>query len=70
MVVDHGNVQLSGVGGLEAALADLVKKRVKRHDGETRHMPPEFIKGHNDVAPAFLNYLGSLVGRVPAVEVI
>lgn len=30
----HGNIQLSGVGGLGDALADLVKKRVKRKDGK------------------------------------
>lgn len=30
----HGNIQLSGVGGLGDALSDLVKKRVKRKDGK------------------------------------
>lgn len=138
----HGNIQLSGVGGLADALADLVKKNVKtpsgkqarvRADtfgylqrcwpvasevdakearaaarfavklarqghasgsvaivrtsskpyrsafkrielaevaGKTRHMPPEFIRGHNDVSPSFLAYLRPLVGRVPSVEVL
>jgi 6-phosphofructokinase 1 len=30
----HGNIQLSGVGGLGDALADLVKRRVKKADGK------------------------------------
>ncbi|MFN7021136.1 MAG: diphosphate--fructose-6-phosphate 1-phosphotransferase [Phycisphaerales bacterium] len=133
----HGNIQLSGVGGLGDALANLVKKRVRRPDGKpprvradtfgylqrcwpdpspvdarearavgrfaaglaargaasgsvaivrakgrqykavfervelaevagkTRHMPPEFLQGRNDVSPAFLRYAASLVGPLP-----
>lgn len=135
----HGNIQLSGVGGLGDALADLVKKRVKRPDGKpprvradtfgylqrcwpdpspvdareargagrfavrlaaqghrsasvaiervsdrpyraafkrlevsdvaakTRHLPPEFIAGTNDVTPACIKYLAPLVGKLPEV---
>lgn len=133
----HGNIQLSGVGGLGDALANLVKKRVRRADGKpprvradtfgylqrcwpdpspvdarearavgrfaaglavkgaasgsvaivrakgrqykavfervdlaevagkTRHMPPEFLHGRNDVSPAFLRYAAPLVGPLP-----
>jgi len=132
----HGNVQLSGVGALGDALADLIKKNLKvngkaprvRADtfgylqrcwpdpspidqkeargaakfavrlaakgepsasvailrtsnkpyksafkqieladvaAKTRHMPPEFIGGHNDVTPAFLKYVRPLVGPLP-----
>jgi len=133
----HGNVQLSGVGGLGDALADLVKKRVRNKDGKaprvradtfgylqrcwpdpspvdarearaaaafavslakaghasgsvalvrtsdkpykckykrveladvaakTRHLPHEFIAGHNDVTPALVKYLRPLVGNLP-----
>ncbi len=39
------------------ALADVAAK--------TRHMSPEFLKGANDVTPAFLEYLRPLVGELP-----
>ncbi|MEM7621956.1 MAG: 6-phosphofructokinase [Planctomycetota bacterium] len=32
---------------------------------KTKHMPPEFIKGHNDVTDAFLNYCRPLIGQMP-----
>jgi 6-phosphofructokinase 1 len=32
---------------------------------KTRHMPPEFLKGHNDVSQAFLDYARPLVGELP-----
>jgi ATP-dependent phosphofructokinase / diphosphate-dependent phosphofructokinase len=133
----HGNVQLSGVGALGDALAELVKKRIRTHAGKqprvradtfgylqrcwpdrspvdareardaaraavrlaarghasgsvaiirksnrpykveyqrielrevaarTRHMPPEFIEGENNVSRAFVEYLRPLVGELP-----
>jgi len=36
--------------------------------GKTRHMPPEYIKGTNDVAPSFLDYVRPLVGDLPVCE--
>jgi 6-phosphofructokinase 1 len=32
---------------------------------KTRHMPPEFIKGTNDVSAKFLDYGRPLVGKLP-----
>lgn len=32
---------------------------------KTRHMPPEFIDGHNNVTKAFLDYVEPLVGKLP-----
>jgi 6-phosphofructokinase 1 len=133
----HGNVQLSGVGALGDALADLIKKNVKTPSGKaprvradtfgylqrcwpdsspidqkeargaakfavkqamkgdesgsvaivrvsskpyksafkaieladvaakTRHMPPEFIDGHNNVTRKFIEYIKPLVGKLP-----
>lgn len=135
----HGNVQLSGVGGLGDGLSDLVKKHVKTSSGKaprvradtfgylqrcwpdasvidqkeargaakfavklaqqgvasasvaivrksskpyksefkrieltdvaakTRHMPPEFIDGSNNVTKKFIDYITPLVGTLPAV---
>lgn len=135
----HGNVQLSGVGGLGDGLAELVKKNVKTKSGKaprvradtfgylqrcwpdpspvdakearaaakfavslamkgersasvaivrksskpyksemkmikltdvaakTRHMPPEFLAGTNDVSAKFVQYLEPLVGPLPEV---
>ncbi len=34
---------------------------------KTRHMPAEFIKGHNDVTDAFLDYCRPLVGELPTL---
>jgi 6-phosphofructokinase 1 len=39
-------------------------RRVAR---ETRPMEPEFLRGDNDVAPAFLDYVRPLVGELPAL---
>lgn len=133
----HGNVQLSGVGGLGDGLSDLVKKHVKTSSGKaprvradtfgylqrcwpdaspidqkeargaakfavklamkgehsgsvaiirlknkpyksdfkqiqltdvaakTRHMPPEFISGTNDVSKKFIEYITPLLGKLP-----
>ncbi|MBM4109157.1 MAG: diphosphate--fructose-6-phosphate 1-phosphotransferase [Phycisphaerae bacterium] len=35
---------------------------------KTRHMPPEFIDGHSNVAKAFLDYARPLVGELPLME--
>ena len=44
-------------------------KRIELRDvaGKTRHMPPEFIKGHCDVTPAFVEYCRPLVGPLPTM---
>jgi 6-phosphofructokinase 1 len=33
--------------------------------GKTRHMPPEFISGHNNVSDAFIRYCAPLIGELP-----
>jgi 6-phosphofructokinase 1 len=45
-------------------------KRVNLADvaGKTRHMPAEFIDGHNNVTAAFLDYARPLVGELPLME--
>ena len=35
---------------------------------KTRHMPPEFFKGTNDVTPACIAYMKPIVGSLPVVE--
>ena len=35
--------------------------------GKTRRMPAEFIRGHNDVSAAFLDYCRPLVGALPVM---
>ncbi|QOJ00402.1 MAG: 6-phosphofructokinase [Phycisphaeraceae bacterium] len=35
---------------------------------KTRHMPPEFIQGHNNVSRAFIEYCLPLVGPLPGFE--
>lgn len=42
-------------------------KPIELHEvaAKTRHMPPEFIQGHNNVSPAFLKYVRPLVGPLP-----
>lgn len=35
--------------------------------GKTRHMPPEFLEGHNNVSRAFVEYCKPLVGPLPVM---
>ncbi|GAB4384728.1 MAG: 6-phosphofructokinase [Phycisphaerales bacterium] len=35
---------------------------------KTRHMPPEFLEGHNNVSQAFMDYCRPLVGDLPLYE--
>jgi len=45
-------------------------QRVELSDvaAKTRHMPDEFLEGHNDVSKAFLEYATPLVGELPTFE--
>lgn len=45
-------------------------ERVELRDvaAKTRHLPPEFTEGHNNVTPACIRYLLPLVGKLPRVE--
>ncbi len=44
--------------------------RVELRDiaAKTKHMPPEFIKGHNNVTDLFLEYARPLVGQLPVFD--
>lgn len=71
-------VKLAAAGEQSGSVAILRKKgrvygielkRIELRDvaGKTRHMPPEFIKGHCDVTPAFVEYCRPLVGPLPTM---
>jgi ATP-dependent phosphofructokinase / diphosphate-dependent phosphofructokinase len=47
--------------------ADFRLVPLKAVAAKTRHMPPEFIRGHNDVTDAFVAYCAPLVGPLPAM---
>lgn len=37
---------------------------------KTRHMPPEYLSGHNDVSEKFLQYVTPLLGALPPFELL
>lgn len=37
---------------------------------KTRHMPPEYLRGHNDVSEKFLDYVTPLLGALPPFELL
>lgn len=45
-------------------------KRIELSDvaAKTKHMPKDFIQGHNDVSAAFLEYCRPLVGPLPVFD--
>ena len=45
-------------------------KRIELSDvaAKTKHMPEEFIEGHNNVSQKFLDYCRPLVGDLPLYE--
>ena len=52
----------------EAYVSDFKRVELSAIAAKTRKMPSEFIKGHNDVSDAFLNYCRPLVGELPTFE--
>jgi 6-phosphofructokinase 1 len=46
--------------------AEFVRVDLEKIAGKTRHMPEEFLKGHNDVSDEFVAYLRPLLGHIPA----
>ncbi len=73
--------QLAASGDIDGSVAIVNKngdgqpyeteyKRVELSDiaAKTKHIPTEFIKGHNDVSDACLSYLRELVGELPTFE--
>lgn len=55
-----GSVQPYGARFVRVELSDVAAK--------TRHMPEEFLSGHNDVSEMFMDYCRPLVGDLPAFE--
>jgi len=45
-------------------------KRIELRDvaAKTKHMPPEFIEGHNGVSRLFVEYCKPLVGELPVFD--
>ena len=37
---------------------------------KTRHLPQEYIQGHNDVSDTFLHYVRPLLGTLPPFELL
>ncbi|MBX3353390.1 MAG: 6-phosphofructokinase [Phycisphaeraceae bacterium] len=46
--------------------AEFVRVDLDQVAGKTRHMPEEFMRGHNDVSDAFIDYLRPLLGTIPS----
>ena len=59
--------QSSGVGNMPY-LSGYRRVELSEIAAKTRHMPPEFIKGHNNVTQAFIDYCLPLVGPLPGFE--
>lgn len=52
----------------EPYASDVTRVELTDVAAKTRFMPPEFISGHHDVSPAFIDYCQPLVGDLPEVE--
>lgn len=52
----------------EAYLSDYRRAELKAVAAKTRHMPAEFISGHNNVTRKFIEYALPLVGPLPGFE--
>jgi len=52
----------------EAYASDYVRVDLSAIAAKTRHMPPEFLHGHNNVSRRFVEYCLPLVGELPGFE--
>jgi 6-phosphofructokinase 1 len=52
----------------EQYTSEFVRVELSDVAAKTRHMPEEFLDGHNDVSKAFLEYATPLVGELPTFE--
>ncbi len=59
--------QSSGIGGMPY-LSTYRRVELSAIAAKTRHMPAEFMKGHNNVSQAFIDYCLPLVGTLPPFE--
>ncbi|MFT5423171.1 MAG: 6-phosphofructokinase [Phycisphaerales bacterium] len=56
------------LGSGQPYAAEFVRVDLSAVAAKTRHMPAEFIDGHNNVSSAFLDYCRPLVGELPLYE--
>jgi 6-phosphofructokinase 1 len=45
-------------------------QRLEDVAAKTRHLPPEYIEGHNNVSDTFLHYVRPLIGALPPFELL
>jgi len=62
-----GSSILAGRGG-DAYSSACARIEFAAVAAKTRHMPPEFLKGTNDVSAAFVRYAAPLIGTMPVFE--
>jgi len=60
--------RVSPIGGDQPYAARFKRIELSAVAAKTRHMPAEFIQGHNDVSPMFMDYCRPLVGALPTFE--
>jgi 6-phosphofructokinase 1 len=60
--------RIGKIGGSQPYAAQFARVDLSAVAAKTRHMPPEFIEGHNNVSRAFLEYCRPLVGELPLYE--
>jgi 6-phosphofructokinase 1 len=52
----------------EAYASDYKRVELSAIAAKTRHMPAEFLSGHNNVSRKFIEYCLPLVGELPGFE--
>lgn len=66
--VASGSIAIERVSAPTSAYESRMKRvELTQVAAKTRHMPAEFIQGHCDVSPAFIEWLRPLVGEMPRV---
>lgn len=61
-------IRTSPIGVTQPYAAEYRRIELSDVAAKTKHMPPEFIDGHNNVSQKFLDYCRPLVGRLPLYE--
>ncbi len=61
-------VRTSPLGGDQPYAARFERIDLGDVAAKTRHMPPEFLQGRNDVSQMFIDYCRPLVGELPSYE--
>jgi len=63
-----GSVAFLGERDGDAYASDYNRVDLSQIAAKTRHMPPEFLSGHNNVSRKFIEYCLPLVGELPGFE--